>query len=81
MQSTAMMTKGQKILSTIPGVREVVIGRAIRSEAEYCYTWLIRFCHSAVIDSYRNHPKHIAFADTLFRPVAAERISVDYQTS
>ena len=69
------------ILSSIPGVREVIIGRAIRSDATYFYTWLIRFCHIDVIDSYRNHPKHIDFADTLFRPVAGERISIDYQTS
>lgn len=80
-QAASMMRKGQMILSSIPGVREVIIGRAIRSDATYFYTWLIRFCHIDVIDSYRNHPKHIDFADTLFRPVAGERISIDYQTS
>ena len=80
-QAASMMTKGQMILSSIPGVREVITGRSIRGEAEYCYTWLIRFCHIDVIDSYRNHPKHIDFADTLFRPVAGERISIDYQIS
>lgn len=25
------------------------------------------------------HPEHIAFADTLFRPLAGERISIDFQ--
>lgn len=80
-QATAMMRKGQEILGSIPGVREVMTGKAITSDAKYCYTWLIRFCHSDVIDSYRNHPKHVDFADTLFRPVAGERISIDYQIS
>ena len=56
----------------------MVTGRAIQRDAMYR---LIRFCHSAVIDSYHYHPEHIAFADTLFRPVAGERISTDYQTS
>lgn len=78
-QATAMMTKGQKILGSIPGVREVITGRAIQHDAKYRYTWLIRFCHAAVIDSYRAHPRHVTFADTLFRPVAGERISIDYQ--
>ena len=80
-QANTMMSEGQKTLSTIPGVLDVVTGRAIQHDAMYRYTWLIRFCHSAVIDSYRNHPKHTAFADMLFRPVAGERISIDYQTS
>ena len=79
-QANTMMSKGRDILSTIPGVLEVITGRAIQHDAMYRYTWLIRFCHSAVIESYRIHPKHVAFADTLFRPVAGERISIDYQT-
>jgi len=79
-QASSMMRQGQEILSSIPGVRNVVTGRAVKSEAEYCYVWLIRFCHSDVINSYRNHPKHIDFADNMFRPVAGERISIDYQT-
>ena len=80
-QANTMMSEGQKTLSTIPGVLEVVTGRAIQHDTMYRYTWLIRFCHSAVIESYRTHPKHVAFADTLFRPVAGERISIDYQMS
>ena len=65
-QANTMMDEGRKILSSIPGVLEVVTGRAIQHDAMYRYTWLIRFCHSAVIESYRTHPEHVAFADTLF---------------
>jgi fructose-bisphosphate aldolase class II len=75
----SMMAGGKKVLSAIPGVREVVTGRAVKEYAKYRYTWLVRFCHPAVIDSYRVHPAHVAFADNLFRPVAGERISIDYQ--
>ncbi len=76
-----MMAEGRRVLSAIPGVREVVTGRAVREDAKYRYTWLVRFCHPAVIDSYREHPAHVAFADKQFRPVAGERISIDYQTT
>jgi len=75
----AMMTEGRRVLGAIPGVREVITGKAVTEDAAYCYAWLVRFCHSAVIDSYREHAAHVAFADQLFRPVATERISIDYQ--
>ena len=41
--------------------------------------WLVRFCHPAVIDSYREHPDHVLFADKLFRPLSGERISIDFR--
>ena len=39
----------------------------------------MRFYHPVVIDSYRENPDHIAFADDLFRPIAGDRISIDYR--
>ena len=75
----AIMAEGRRVLGAIPGVREVFTGEAVKHDAKYRYTWLVRFCHPAVITSYRDHPDHVAFADNLFRPVAGERISIDYQ--
>lgn len=77
----AMMAEGSLLLSSIPGVRSVFSGEAVKMDASYRYSWLIRFCHPAVIDSYREHPDHIDFADKQFRPIAGERISIDYQSS
>lgn len=74
-----MMAEGRRVLSVIPGVREVITGRAIIDDAKYRYTWLVRFCHQAVIDSYRDHPAHVAFANQHFRPVAGNRVSIDYK--
>ena len=74
----AMIAEGRRVLSAIPGVREVFTGEAVQDDAKYRHTWLVRFCHPAVIDSYREHPDHVTFADTLFRPMAGERISIDY---
>ncbi len=74
-----MMAEGRRVLGAIPGVREVICGRALGDNTKYRYAWLIRFCHPAVIDSYREHPDHVAFADQHFRPVAGDRISIDYQ--
>ena len=73
-----MMREGEKMLSKIPGVRRVQTGSAVQDNAKYRYTWLIEFVHKKVIDSYRDHPDHVAFADNLFRPIAGDRISIDF---
>ncbi len=80
-QAHAMMAKGRQILAGIPGVREVFTGEAVKEEVQYRFCWLVRFTHKAVIDSYREHPDHVRFADALFRPNASDRISIDYQDS
>ena len=74
-----MIAEGRQVLSTIPGVREGFTGEAVQDAAKYRDTWLVRFCHPAVIDSYREHPGHVTFADKRSRPPASERISIDYQ--
>jgi fructose-bisphosphate aldolase, class II len=75
----AMMATGREQLGAIPGVLGVFTGRALSDNAKYRYCWLVRFTHPAVIKSYAAHPDHVAFADRLFRPVAGERITIDYQ--
>jgi fructose-bisphosphate aldolase class II len=74
----AMMAEGRRVLGAIPGVRRVVTGTSVRADAPYLHCWLVRFAGPAVIDAYREHPAHRAFADERFRPVAADRISVDF---
>ena len=75
----AMMAEGRRVLSAIPGVLAVDTGRAVKEDADYRYCWRVRFCHPAVIDSYRDHPDHVAFADERFRPYAGGRVSIDYR--
>jgi fructose-bisphosphate aldolase, class II len=77
-QISNMMHEGEKVLSQIPGVRRVITANAIQDDASYKFIWLVEFVHKNVIDSYREHPDHVAFADTLFRPIAGDRVSIDY---
>lgn len=74
----AMMAEGRRVLAAIPGVREVFTGEAVKEDSRYRFCWLVRFAHPAVIDSYRDHPAHVRFANNFFRPVAGDRISIDY---
>lgn len=78
-QAKTMMAEGRRILCRIPGVRYVFTGEAVKQDAGYRYTWLVRFVHENVIASYRDHPEHVRFADKLFRPVAGGRLSIDYR--
>lgn len=75
-----MMGHGRAVLGAIPGVQRVFTGRALRADARYRYCWLVRFASPAVVASYRDHPDHTAFADAQFRPVAADRISIDFES-
>lgn len=74
-----IMAQGRAQLSGVPGVRRVFSGQAVQERAAYRYCWLIRFAHDDVIDSYRNHPAHLQFADGQFRPAAQDRLSIDFR--
>lgn len=78
LQVDAMMARGREVLGQIPGVKRVVTGKAVHHDARYRFCWVVEFVHPDVIDSYRDHPEHRKFADELFRPIAGDRISIDY---
>jgi fructose-bisphosphate aldolase, class II len=74
-----IMARGRQVRREIPGVRAVFTGRAETANAKYQYCWLVRFAHPAVIDSYRDHPDHVGFANEHFRPIAADRLTIDFR--
>ncbi len=80
-QLNAILAHGRDVLAKIPGVRRVFAGWAVPDRARYRLCWLIEFAHEQVIDSYRDHPDHVAFASQFFRPVAGDRISIDFAES
>jgi fructose-bisphosphate aldolase, class II len=77
-QVAAMMARGREVLGRIPGVRRVFTGWALQKSAKFRCCWLVEFAHEKVVDSYRDHPDHVAFANQLFRPIAGDRISIDF---
>lgn len=74
-----IMREGREVLARIPGVRRVFTGNAVAADAKFRHCWLVRFAGEPVIASYRDHPLHRAFADRRFRPLAGDRISIDYR--
>ena len=56
----------------------MVTGRAVAENPKYRFCRIVEFAHRKVIESYRDHPGHIAFANSRFRPIANDRISFDF---
>ncbi|MFC5466409.1 Dabb family protein [Lederbergia graminis] len=74
-----MLEKGKRVLSEIPGVLGVTYGTAVAENAKYKYTIAVDFRDRSVIETYRDHPIHVEFADEHFRPMAVDRITTDYE--
>ncbi len=77
-QIDSMMARGTEILAGIPGVRRVVSGWAISELSRFRFCWILEFVHKKVIDSYRDHPDHVAFTNRFFRPIAGDRVNIDF---
>lgn len=77
-QIEAMMARGQAVLSAIPGVRRVFAGWSVAEQAQYRCCWLVQFAHAKVIETYRQHPDHVAFANQYFQPIAQDSVGIDF---
>lgn len=61
-------------------MRRAFTGRALRGDDRYQYRWPVRFANPAAVASYRDHPDRVTFADMQFRPQAADRIGIDFES-
>lgn len=75
----AMAHKARETLKRIPGVKDVSFGVAVSDKAAYKYLLIVDFEGEDVISFYRDHPIHTEFADSVFRPMAVDRITTDYR--
>lgn len=73
-----MMARGREVLGNIPGVRRVITGWPTLENQKFRFCWIVEFVHEKVIESYREHPDHVAFANGMFRPVAGDRLSLNF---
>jgi fructose-bisphosphate aldolase class II len=77
-QTEAVITQGKEVLARIPGVRRVISGWATSEQPSYRFCWLVELAHEKVLESYRGHPDHVAFENRLFRPIASDRVSLEF---
>ena len=77
-EAAGIIAEGERVLGTIPGVRRVFSGKALKDSDHYRYCWRVQFASEAVVESYREHPVHVSYADTYFRPHAGDRVTEDF---
>ena len=75
----SLMSEGRRILSQIPGVREVFTGEAMKENSKYSFCWSVRFTHKAALDSFREHQDFDDFLNKQFKPNVSDLISIDFQ--
>ena len=75
----SLMSEGKRILSEIPGVREVFIGEAMKENSKYNFCWSVRFTHKAVLDNFLEHQDFDSFLKKQFYPNVSDVICIDYQ--
>lgn len=73
-----MFKQAQEVLGQIPGVVGFELGRAVGESSRYRYLLIIDFADESVIPFYRDHPIHQHFANTVFRPMAPDRLTTDF---
>jgi len=75
----SLMSEGKRILSQIPGVREVFTGEAMKENSKYSFCWSVRFTHKAALDSFREHQGFDAFLKKQFNSNVSDLVCIDYQ--
>src|SRR3569623_131204 len=74
-----ILQTGRRRRATIPGVRRVATGEAVAADARYRYCLIITFANEQVMRYYRDHPLHVEYADHHFRPIAEDRVTIDFR--
>lgn len=75
----SLMSEGKRILSQIPGVREVFTGGAMKQNSKYNLCWSVRFTHKQALDSFRKNAAFDIFLKKSFNPNVSDLVRIDYQ--
>jgi fructose-bisphosphate aldolase class II len=73
----AMMARERERLSSLPGVRQVVGGRALSKHAPFRFCWMIEFVHPEVLAGSGDHPDLTTFTDQMLQP-ATDPLTIDF---
>ena len=75
----SVMQRGREQLLKIPGVKDFTFSVSVDPNARYRYNLIVYFKDESVIESYKHHPIHVDYADHFFRPLATDRLTIDYR--
>ncbi|WP_075590516.1 Dabb family protein [Labilibacter marinus] len=74
------LSKSEKILAAIPGVKDfqIVLQTSKKNKFEYGFSML--FSGHDNYDAYNNHPAHLAYVRDMWIPIVTEFLEIDYET-
>ena len=73
-----IVSQAKKILSQMPGVREVFTGEAMKENSKYSFCWSVRFSHKAALDSFSENREFQDFLKQQFKPNVSDLVSINY---
>ena len=74
-----LISEGRRILSQIPGVREVFTGEAMKHDSRYQFCWSVRFTHKTVQKNFSENQAFNTFLRKHFNPVVSDIVCIDYR--
>lgn len=81
-EEEALITrKGRKILMQIPGVREVMVGKAYNDSSSQRHCWQLRLASPAVAEILKRNHDFLGFSRRYLRDEATELTGAGYQQS
>ena len=78
---SSIMSEGKRILSQIPGVRDVFAGETVQDNSKYKFCWSVRFTHQAVLDGFGENQEFESFLKKKFNANVSDLIGIDYRES
>lgn len=77
-RKTEILQLSRTKLAALPGVKNLLVGKSIKSENEFAYALSMYFEDEQALDTYRNHPDHVHFRDVTFFPFLENFKGLDY---
>jgi fructose-bisphosphate aldolase class II len=75
-----ILNRGRRLLSVIPGVREVSAGHSEAEGAKYRFLWRVLLASPEVAEGYIRHQNYRDFSNRLLSSISSDRQSVLYQS-
>ena len=69
----------RRVIPTLPGVKNLFVGKNIREDGEYEYALNMMFDSIEALDRYRVDPDHARFRDEELYPYLKNVIGLDYE--
>jgi hypothetical protein len=72
------LAQARSVLGPIPGVRNLRVGRNLRSGSPHPFALVMDFADEASLQAYQVHPEHQRFLADIIGPIVEDKQVLDY---